>query len=133
MTAPAMPPAHSRALLPAMVLKEVRDGLKIAFVSLGIVVIGQFVSLGFQKMMESAGVETGGSASPFSFTLFTLTSALGALLIGRALIVRENRGDRCGFLAHRPVQPSTFFLGKAGPGALQWPVTAFPKNKDDRC
>lgn len=118
MTAPAMPPAHSRALLPAMVLKEVRDGLKIAFVSLGIVVIGQFVSLGFQKMMESAGVETGGSASPFSFTLFTLTSALGALLIGRALIVRENRGDRWGFLAHRPVQRSTLFLGKAVAGAL---------------
>jgi hypothetical protein len=118
MTASAMPATRNRGLFLAIVFKEIRDGLKIAFVSLGIVVVGQFISLGFQKMMESAGVEVGGSASPFSFTLFTLTSALGALLIGRALVVHENRGDRWGFLAHRPVQRSTLFFGKAVAGAV---------------
>jgi hypothetical protein len=74
-------------------------------------------------MMESSGIEVV-AADPFSFTFFTFTSALGALLIGRALVVRENRGDRWGFLAHRPVPRWTLFVGKAVAGALLYAAAA---------
>jgi hypothetical protein len=108
----------------AIVTKEIRDRLKIAFVCIAMVGIGQFISLGFQKMVESAGFGAGGSISPFSFTLFTLTSALSGLLIGRAMIVDENRGDRWGFLAHRPVRRSTLFFAKAIAGTLLYLAAA---------
>ncbi len=118
MSSPAAASPQSSALLPAIVLKEMRDRLKTAFVCLAIVVVGQLISLGFQRMMESSGVYFVGSGSLFSFSIFTLTSALSGLIIGRALIVHENRGDRWGFLAHRPVHRSTLFFGKAVAGAL---------------
>ncbi len=118
MTTPALYAAESGAVFPAIVLKEIREHIKIAFVCLAMVATGQFISLGFQKMMESVGAGSGASISVFSWTLFTLTSALSALMIGRALIVHENRGDRWGFLAHRPVQRSTLFFAKAVAGAV---------------
>jgi hypothetical protein len=106
----------------AIVLKELRERVKVALVCLAMVVAGQFISLGFQKMMAAAGVVTEGTASVFAFSLFTLTSALSGLLIGRAQIVQENRGDRWGFLAHRPVRRSTLFFAKALAGTLLYLV-----------
>ncbi len=116
----ALPDTPGIGMLRAIVWKELRERLKVTFVCLVIVVAGQFISLGFQHMMSLAGVETGGSLFPFTF--FTLTSALSGLLIGRAQIVHENRGDRWGFLALRPVRRSTLFLGKAVAGILLYSV-----------
>src|ERR1019366_9221238 len=94
-----MPETPGIGMFGAIVRKELHERLKVTFVCLVIVVAGQFISLGFQYMMSLAGVAIG--ESPFPFTFFTLTSALSGLLIGRAQIVHENRGDRWGFLAHR--------------------------------
>ncbi len=116
----AMPGPPGIGMFGAIVRKELHERLKVTFVCLVIVVAGQFISLGFQHMMSLAGVEIGGSLFPFTF--FTLTSALSGLLIGRAQIVHENRGDRWGFLALRPVRRSTLFFGKALAGALLYCV-----------
>jgi hypothetical protein len=116
----AMPGTPGIGMLRAIVWKELHERLKVTFVCLVIVVAGQFISLGFQRMMSLAGAGTVGS--PFTFTFFTLTSALSGLLIGRAQIVHENRGDRWGFLAHRPVRRSTLFFGKALAGVLLYCV-----------
>lgn len=107
-------------MLRAIVWKELRERLKVTFVCFVMVVAGQLFSLGFQRMMSLAGVQTG--ELPFTFTFFTLTSALSGLLIGRAQIVHENRGDRWGFLAHRPVRRSTLFFGKVIAGVLLYLV-----------
>ena len=50
-------------------------------------------------------------------TMSILTPFIG-LIIGLAQVVRENRGDKWGFLTHRPVQRSTIFWGKAVAGIL---------------
>lgn len=50
-------------------------------------------------------------------TMAILTSLIG-LMIGFAQVVRENRGDKWGFLTHRPVSRSTLFWGKAAAGIL---------------
>ena len=44
--------------------------------------------------------------------------ALVAMLIGFAQMIRERRGDRWGFLTHRPVSRTTLFLAKASAGIL---------------
>ena len=59
-------------ILRAIVWKELRERLKVAFVCLVMVVAGLLFSLGFQRMLSLAGVQT--EVSPFTFTFFTLTS-----------------------------------------------------------
>ncbi len=105
-----------------IVLKEVRERLKIAFVCLAIVAGGQLFSIAFQRVLSAGGMEFDASPSVFPFSFFTLASALAGLLIGRAQIISESRGDQWGFLAHRPVTRLTLFWGKAVAGLILYMV-----------
>jgi hypothetical protein len=96
-----------------MLWKEARETLKPALIGLLVVGVGLAFSLTFQRALGSTGV----MVDSLPLSLYTLTTALVALMIGRAQIVHENRGDRWAFLTHRPVDRSTLFWGKALAGA----------------
>jgi hypothetical protein len=59
-----------------------------------------------------------------TFNTMALFTPLMGLLIGFAQAVRENRGDKWGFLTHRPVSRSTLFWGKAVGGILLYTAAA---------
>jgi len=117
--APVVPHA---GLFRSIVVKEIRERIKIAFVCLAVVAAGQLFSIGFQRVMSASGFEVDASPSVIPFTFFTIASALAGLLIGRAQIVGESRGDRWGFLAHRPVTRLTLFFGKTVAGLVLYVV-----------
>jgi hypothetical protein len=100
----------------AIVWKELHEGLKPAAIGFAIVAVGLGFTMMVQGSMASAGLGGGPSVVPVS--LFTLTSALVGLMIGRAQMMRERRGDSWAFLTHRPVTRSTLFCGKVLAGVL---------------
>ena len=55
---------------------------------------------------------------PAMFNTMAIVTPFIGLIIGLAQVVRENRGDKWGFLTHRPVSRSTLFWGKAVAGIL---------------
>ncbi len=118
MSAGAVVNAPEAGVLRTIVLKEIRERLKIAFVCLAIVAGGQLFSIAFQRVLLAGGMELDASPSVFPFSFFTVASALAGLLIGRAQIISENRGDRWGFFAHRPVTRLTLFMGKSVAGLV---------------
>lgn len=103
-----------------MFLKELREGMRPFLASLGFVAIGLWFSLSLQRMMSASGAVV--ATAMFSVSLFTITSALAGLVIGGTQAVREARGDKFGFLVHRPVRRSTLFWGKASAGILMYVV-----------
>lgn len=52
------------------------------------------------------------------YTATTFGGALVGILLGLAQSIPENRGDKWGFLAHRPVRWSTLFWGKVVSGVV---------------
>ncbi|HEY4216798.1 MAG TPA: ABC transporter permease [Gemmatimonadaceae bacterium] len=106
----------------AVVWKEARENLKVAAAAFGIVSVGWLLVLSLDRSVASSGLSNGGPS--ISISMFTFTSALVALMIGRSMIIRERRGDAWAFLTHRPVQRSTLFWAKALVGALLYLVAA---------
>ena len=103
-----------------MFLKELREGLRPFLVSLAFVAIGLLFSLSMQRLMSASGAVV--ATATFTLSLFTITSAMAALVIGGTQAVREARGDKFGFLTHRPVRRSTLFWGKAAAGITLYVV-----------
>src|ERR1035437_7507880 len=108
------------ATFAAMVRKELREGLRSFLASFAVVAIGLWFSLSLQRIMSASGAVV--ATATFTLSLFTITSALSALVIGGTQAVREARGDNFGFLTHRPVRRSTLFWGKAAAGILFYAV-----------
>lgn len=100
----------------AMFRKELREGLRPFLASFALVAIGLWFSLSLQRMLSASGAVV--ATAMFSLSLFMITSALAALVIGGTQAAREARGDKFGFLTHRPVRRSTLFWGKAAAGIL---------------
>jgi hypothetical protein len=105
------------AMFKAVVWKELRANLKWGVV----ILLGMLVVLIFRMRLLSPP-----SSGPVSINGMVDTlegvAAFGAilagLLIGTAQAVAENRGDKWGFLAHRPASLSTLFWGKVTAGVL---------------
>jgi len=106
----------------AIVRKEMRENL--VWAALGLVLM--FVVL-IGSLPASDNYDR--QSAPDVIRIFNITpfAAVIALMIGRAQIVSENRGDKWGFLVHRPVSRSTLFWGKAiGGMALYLGAAGFP-------
>ena len=114
--------ATGTATFAAMFLKELREGLRSFLASFAVVAIGLWFSLTMQRLMSASGAVV--ATATFTVSLFTIISALAAPVIGGAQSVREARGDKFGFLTHRPVRRSTLFWGKAAAGIVFYLVAA---------
>src|SRR4026208_2434409 len=98
----------------AIVWKELRENLKWAVAGGLVRASGLTDALrevaGEVRNWDNWALET----SVFSVTAFGF--ALVGVLIGLTQTIPENRGDKWGFLAHRPISRSTLFWGKAVSG-----------------
>ncbi len=122
MTAPGIQSAAGSRVLRAIVWKEFREAAPTGVAALAIVALGWALVLMLERSLSGAGAAS--TAPSFSLSLFTLTSAGVGLMIGRAQVVRERRGDAWAFLTHRPVSRSTLFWGKVIVGASLYIVAA---------
>jgi hypothetical protein len=102
--------------------KELREGARSGLVGLAVVGMGLVFSTMFQRSVSSFGVGSQETGIPLS--LFMLTSAFAAVMIGRARVIHEHRGDSWAFLIHKPVTRTMLFWGKALAGALLYIVAA---------
>jgi hypothetical protein len=64
------------------------------------------------EQMTSITVSTVEVGASTAFSFFSLTSAVAALLIGRAVVRNDRAGDARAFLLHRPVDATTIFVAK---------------------
>ncbi len=106
--------APGSTLVRAMLWKELREGAAGAAIALVVVALGLYVSTAIFGATGSAGF----TASPISISLFTLTSAGAALVIGYKQVTRDDRGDMRALLTHRPATRSQLFWAKAIAAAL---------------
>src|SRR4051812_35018842 len=96
-------------LFTAILWKGLRDNLKWAVLGLVVVSGGLAIQLYDVQWRAFSGNDYSGGELDSLFTGTTLCAALVGLLFGLAQSLPENRGDRWGFLAHRPVELSTLY------------------------
>jgi hypothetical protein len=104
---------QSTGAFQAIVWKEMHESLKWAVLGLILVSAG--------LISAAHGLITASEQSaPIVIGVFGMTafSALVGLMIGRAQIISENRGDAWGFLVHRPAPRTTVFWAKVTAGVL---------------
>lgn len=105
----------------AILWKELCENLKWAVIGM----LGMAAGLTYKLNILDEQLRGGNSGTDAVSFLFEATVAGGALvglLIGGAQTLPENRGDKWGFLAHRPVSRSTLFWGKASSGILLYSI-----------
>jgi hypothetical protein len=101
----------------AILWKELHDNLKWGVAGLLVMAVGLTYEI---QHWRSSGIDS-------IFTATRFGSALIGALLGLAQSIPENRGDRWGFLAHRPTSRSTLFLGKAIAGLILYAIaTSLP-------
>jgi hypothetical protein len=98
-----------------IVRKELRENFKWAILLM--LILSSLLILDL-KQMASTDLRFYEINLPAMFNTMSIMTALIGLMIGLAQVVRENRGDKWGFLTHRPVNRSTLFWGKAAAGIL---------------
>ncbi|HLQ79429.1 MAG TPA: ABC transporter permease, partial [Terriglobia bacterium] len=107
----------------AVLWKEFRENLKWGVLGLLLVSVG--VVYIFERLINRSLNGWDLNWTDLSFSLFLLpqifTSIVG-LMIGLAQVLLENRGDKWGFLTHRPVPRSALFRGKVVAGVLLYIV-----------
>jgi hypothetical protein len=116
----ATPPAGT---FKAILWKELRENLKWAIAGL----LFMSAALVFELHQVLSHLVSGYYSNVEMDALFTATifgSALIGVLLGLAQSVPENRGDRWGFLAHRPTSRLTLFRGKATAGVILYLMAA---------
>lgn len=112
----------SATMFKALVGKELRENLKWA----ALVLFG--MSAAFAYALPSAAALSFGQGAVISSLLdaleatTTIGGLLAGLLFGAAQTLVENRGDRWGFLAHRPAHRTTLFWGKVTAGILLYAI-----------
>src|SRR5688572_29727246 len=107
----------------AIVWKELHDNLKWGIA--GLLVMAAWLTYEIQHVvsdLKSSSYATLDIDSIFTATRFG--SALIGVLLGLAQSIPENRGDKWGFLAHRPTSRSTLFHGKAVAGLILYTIAA---------
>jgi len=107
--------------LKAMLWKELRECLKWAVLGL----VGMAVGFTFRLYFLVENLRGRNDYFDVVSEAFGVTlagAAIVGVLIGLAQTIPENRGDKWGFLAHRPVPRSTLFWGKAASGVLLYTV-----------
>ncbi len=102
--------------------KEFRELIRPGLTALAIVGVGLLFSTSIGESSISAGMYA--EASGGMPSLFTLTSAVAALLVGWSQIRRENRGDAWALLVHRPAPRATIFWSKAIAGGITYLLAA---------
>jgi len=107
----------------AVLWKELRENLKWAvagFIAMSAGLAYKFSF--FVQQLRGGNTSYEGYAGAFEVTI--LGAALIGLSLGLAQTVFENRGDKWGFLAHRPLSRSTLFWGKAVAGTALYVAAA---------
>ncbi len=113
----------SASMFKALVRKELRENLKWAVV----VLLGFAAALAYEipppaDLFRAQGVELSGMFGSLE-AITTVGGLLAGLVIGAAQTLVENRGDKWGFLAHRPIDRTTLFWGKAAAGVLLYVIS----------
>ena len=110
MSGPAVTPTDTA--FRAILWKELREGLKWGAVSLLLASVLLWVSVESRESVMS-NIVPGLQNGPFMFA-----TLLSGLLIGFGQSIPENRGDKWGFLTHRPVSRTALWAGKVVAGVL---------------
>jgi hypothetical protein len=110
MNGPAVVPTNTA--FRAVLWKELVEGLKWGAISLLVSSVLIWVAVESRESVMS-NIVPGLQNGPFMFA-----TILSGLLIGFGQSIPENRGDRWGFLTHRPVSRTTLWLGKVIAGIL---------------
>ena len=111
----------------ALVWKELREGAKWA--ALGAAGLGAALTYALHNLGESNPIQmlaySGASILSSSFlTMTTFGGPIVALLIALAQTIPESRGDKWGFLVHRPVTKSTLFFAKVLAGLILYSLAS---------
>jgi F0F1-type ATP synthase assembly protein I len=105
----------SAGVFTGIVQKEFRENFKWAILLMFIL---SALLISDLKQLANTDVRVMEINLPAMFDTMALVTPFIGLIIGLAQAVRENRGDKWGFLTHRPVSRSTLFWGKAVAGIL---------------
>jgi hypothetical protein len=106
---------NSTGAFAGIVQKEFRENFKWALL---LMLVFSALLISDLKQMANTDVHFFEINLPGMFNTMAILTPLIGLMIGFAQVVRENRGDKWGFLTHRPVSRSTLFWGKAAAGIL---------------
>ncbi|MEO8314782.1 MAG: hypothetical protein ABI645_08310 [Pseudomonadota bacterium] len=111
------------AMFKAVVWKELRENLKWAVVVLlGMAAVLTYAIPSFSALLRRQGMDLNGISAVLEAAT-TIGGLLAGLLIGAAQTLVENRGDKWGFLTHRPISRSTLFWAKAAAGILLYAIS----------
>ena len=107
-----------RMAFKAVLWKEFRENFKWAVLGLLLVSAGMAHSLLQFVNYVAYGNQNWSLNEPNLFQTSAYLTPLVGFSIGLAQVVLENRGDKWGFLTHRPMRRSTLFWGKSVAGIL---------------
>jgi hypothetical protein len=111
----------------AVVWKELRENLNWAvLILLGMAAMLIYAIPSLDDMLRGQGLNLNVNLNGIINALGAITmigGLLAGLLIGVAQTLVENRGDKWGFLAHRPISRTTLFWGKATAGVLLYAIS----------
>jgi hypothetical protein len=116
---------RSIAPLKALVWKELRQAM--GWGALGLLSMAAsltYVLIDQKAVLQYASAKTFDPGGGFFTFTYTFGCAFLGLLIGLVQVFPESRGDKWGFLSHRPVSRSTLFLGKVAAGTILYAAAA---------
>jgi hypothetical protein len=106
------------AMFKAVVWKELRQNLKWAVVILlGMAAFLAYAIPSLDELLRGQSVDINGIFNTLDATT-AIGGLLAGLLLGAAQTLVENRGDKWGFLVHRPISRTALFWGKATAGIM---------------